>query len=491
MVRGLLLSLTTARAALPIVFLLLFAMACRVSLDPDMWWHLRLGQQTLETGEVVYADAFSHTRAGISHKNHSGLAQGIMLGFWSLGGHAGLTVYVCLLATAGMACLYRSGSGSIYSQGFALVFGAACAAAFWSPRPQMFTFFFAALLQMILYAAKRRHQDWLWLLPPLLWLWGNVHAGYVAGFFFIAAFLSGEALNRLLGLGRSSMPVPQLKKLLALTVAALVLLPLNPLGLDVFAVPLQTVRVAGLGSYIQEWQPLDFSAPPAWGMLILLALLLAALAGSRRRLDCTDVLLVGGTMLLALVSARNLSLFAIAATPVLSTNLAAFLRRKGWTLPRRELESPRRVIINLLLIIGVALGSLARFAQVTDAATVSAALARHFPVAALEHLPATPESGALFNSYNWGGYLIYHARQLPVFIDGRTDLYHDFLHEYAAAATGAETWRAIFARWRIGMVLIEREAGLAPRLEAAADWRRVYSDSLAVVFTRSSAAPEE
>ena len=66
--------LTTERAAVVIVHLLLLAMASRVAIDSDMWWHLRLGRQVYETGDFVYADSYSHTRAGKLHKNHSGLA---------------------------------------------------------------------------------------------------------------------------------------------------------------------------------------------------------------------------------------------------------------------------------------------------------------------------------------------------------------------------------------------------------------------------------
>lgn len=66
--------LTTERTAIVIVHLLLFALASRVAIDPDMWWQLRLGQQIVETGDFIYADNFSHTQTGKLHKYHSGPA---------------------------------------------------------------------------------------------------------------------------------------------------------------------------------------------------------------------------------------------------------------------------------------------------------------------------------------------------------------------------------------------------------------------------------
>jgi hypothetical protein len=40
-----------------------------------------------------------------------------------------------------------------------------------------------------------------------------------------------------------------------------------------------------------------------------------------------------------------------------------------------------------------------------------------------------PHDERMFNSYNWGGYLLWELPEYPVFIDGRTDLYDDELVE--------------------------------------------------------------
>ncbi len=484
-------SLTTERTAVAITFVLLLAMASRVAVDPDMWWHLPLGQRVFATGEYAYRDAFSHTLAGVRHLNHSGLGQALLAGFWSLGGHAGLTLFVNLFALGGMACLYKSGRGTIYMQSFVLVFAAACAATFWSPRPQMLTFFFSALLLFWLRQQKRGARDRLWLLPPLMWLWGNCHGGYLVGFLFISAFIVGEALNQLLGFGASVMPWRDIRRLTAAAVVAVALMPLQPLGFDVFAAPFDTLGIADLRSIIQEWKPPNFAEPSTWSFLILLIMLIAAMATSRRKLDCTEFLLLGGALLMALHAARHLSLFAVVATPIITTRFDALLCRKGWALPRRASESPKRVLINLLLIGAVGLATLLRFMAVTDAATVNGVLARNFPGDAVKHLETRQDRGNLFNSYNWGGYLIYHAPQYPVFIDGRTDLYRDLLPEYIAAVTESDAWRSVFTRWNVTLALIETGGMLAAQLDAAEGWRRVYRDDVASLYRLSSVAPSE
>lgn len=474
--------LTTERAAIAIVHLLLFAMASRVAIDSDMWWHLRLGQQIVETGDIVYADSYSHTQVGQPHLNHSGLAQILMFLCWRLGGHLGMTLFTALLAVAAMHFVYRAGRGSIYMQGFVLVLGAACAAAFWSPRPQMFTFLGAAILLYMLRRLQARGDGPLWPLPILMWLWANLHGGFIVGYLFIAGFLLGEGLKKFIGAADGGLATPVLRRLGAFTLLSLLLLPINPLRLSIYSAPVDTLAIPGLRSFIQEWQPPDFSQPITWSFVGLLAVLLFSFLASRRSFDLTAAILAGGTAVMALYSGRHLSLFAAAAVPVITTQLDDFLARQGWVLPRRNSESPARVALNLALIVLVAIGALAQLRYVSSANSVERALGLNYPLGALEFLAAESPDGKLFNSYNWGGYLIFHAPELPVFIDGRTDLYRNFLGEYTEAAFGGPRWRDVFERHKIGSALIERDSPLAARLEAADDWTLAYQDAVASVY---------
>ena len=476
--------LTIERTALMVLFVLLFAMASRAAVDPDMWWHIRLGQQSLATGEVVYADTFSYTHAGIVHKNHSGLAQMIMAVLWDYGGHGGMTLFVAALASAGMAFVYAASCGNTYLRAFVLVAGAACAAAFWSPRPQMFTFLFAAMFMHLLRRHRRGERTPVWILPILLWLWANLHGGYLIGFVFIALFLLGDILIRATGRGAACLTNRARRRLGATLLIALAILPLNPLGLDVFAVPFETLGIGGMRQYIQEWRSPDVAQPTTWPFLLLVALLLWSAWSSRLAFDFSEWLLVGVTLCMALYSARHLSLFAIAAAPVIAGQLDAALRRKGWTLARRDVETPARAALNLALISAVAMGVVAHFRYVTDDETVAQSLALNYPVAAIEVLKSAQLEGNIFNSYNWGGYLILNAPDYPVFIDGRTDLYRDFLPEYASAAFGGDNWKAVFEAWDINIALTETAGTLAARMEADGDWLVYHRDQLASVYVK-------
>lgn len=403
---------------------------------------------------------------------------------WQAGGHLGMTLFTAVLAVAGMHVAYRAGRGSIYMQGFVLVLGAACAAAFWSPRPQMFTFLGASIVLYALRRLQQRGDAPLWPLPLIMWVWGNLHGGFIVGYLFIGGFLLGEWLKHAVGPEDRALPTAPLRRLCGFTFLSLLLLPINPLGLSIYSTPFDTLAIPDLRNFIQEWQPPDFAQPVTWSFIVLVILLLFSVLASRRRLDTTAAILAGGTLAMALFSARHLSLFALTAVPVVTTRLDDLLTRNGWTLPRRSVESPGRVALNLVLIGLVVFGTLAQLRHLSSARTVEQVLALNYPLGALQFLKAESPEGRLFNSYNWGGYLIYHAPEFPVFIDGRTDLYRGFLGEYTSAAFGGPQWREVFARHDIGIALIESDSPLAARLAAADDWRLAYQDAVASVYLR-------
>ena len=478
--------LTTERSAQIIVFLLLFAMALRFSVDTDLWWHLRLGQQIVETGQAVYVDTYSWTTAETTHFNHSALAQVALYFLWRIAGHAGLSFFTAATAVTGLYFVYRAGSGSIYMQGFVLVVGATASAAFWSPRPQMFSFLFAALLLWLLLDFKHRGRDRIWWIVPLMWLWSNAHGGYLFGYVLIAAFVVGELLNALAKTGDKVIPLGGLRKMLLVGLLSLPILMINPLGTSVYVTPLKTLLMPELRQFIVEWQAPDLTQPITWGFTALMALVIAAVWSSRRRFDFTEWILLCGTGFMALTAARNVSFFAVCAVPVATWHLDDILERAGWRIPRRTVESLGRSAVNWLLVLLIAAGVILRAAYIVDTDAIHDHLTAVLPVEAVQYLNSQTYDGNMFNSYNWGGYLIYHLPDYRVFIDGRTDLYGDLLNEYHLVSSAYPEWKAKLDQRQIGFVLIETDGALAQALGADPDWRIDYQDIQASIFVRES-----
>jgi len=481
--------LTIERTAAIILFALLFALAARIPIDTDTWWHIRSGQYTLSQG-MIYTDPFSFSKAGEPWINHSWGAQIILNMVWQVGGNFGLSVYVAALATAGMYMVYRMSSGSVYLRAFALVIGAATAAVFWSPRPQMLSFFLSTVILYLLFLHKRRKIDRLWLIPVIMGIWGNLHAGFSIGFIFLFGSIAGEILGHILNLnGEYIVPWAGVRKLILVTLVSVAALVINPYGLQMLAVPFQTLSIGALQNFIQEWNSPNFHERQTWPFVFLLLGLLGAVGASKKRLDWTDFVLVSGTAFMGLLAGRNIAVFAVVATPILTEHLDSILTERGWVIQPMRRVTPRMARLNVILVAVVLLGSLLKVLLVLDTKTVTQAQEDYLPVKVTAHLAAERPAGPMFNSYNWGGYMMYYLPNEKVFVDGRTDLYGDeFLsNDYLKTATGAPGWRDTLDRYGINLVAVEASSGLARNLREEPGWTLNYEDKMAVVFVRRAA----
>ncbi len=490
--------LTPQRLTLAILFVLIFAMAVRVPTDTDTWWHIRSGQYIAEQGRPPTTDPFSHTRYGQPWIDHSWGAQLVLYGVYELfgggiaagaPGNVGLALYMAALATVGMAFVYGMSEGDVYVRAFALVLGTATAAVFWSPRPQMFSFALGALVLYLLHLYKRRHRDRLWLVSPLIALWANVHGGFAIGFIFLVGFLVGEALGNLFGEADDPHVVRwgRLRKVALVTLVAVPAVALNPYGVQMLAYPFRTVNIGVLQDFIQEWASPNFHERQTWPFIALLLGTLGMAALSRPRIDWTDLTLVSGTAAMALMSGRNMSVFAIAATPALTRHLSAWLAERGWHVRPQRAVPTAQGWLNVALLALVLLGALGKIAAALDPQVVRAAQEERFPVQLAAFLRETPPPGRMFNSYNWGGYLMFAAPNVPVYVDGRTDLYDDaFLRQYLNIVLLREGWAEALDAQGVDFVAIEAQSVLATMLRTMSErWaERQFDGGRSALFVR-------
>jgi hypothetical protein len=93
----------------------------------------------------------------------------------------------------------------------------------------------------------------------------------------------------------------------------------------------------------------------------------------------------------------------------------------------------------------------------------------------------------MFNSYNWGGYLIWHLwPDYLVFVDGRTDLYGDeLLRQYLQVRFAQPGFQEVFDVHSIDFVLTEAEGFTDNFLTLDDDgWSLAYADDVAVIYMR-------
>jgi hypothetical protein len=272
-----------------------------------------------------------------------------------------------------------------------------------------------------------------------------------------------------------------------MTVACFLAAVINPNGPELWIYPFFTLGSGAMQQYIQEWQSPNFHLNIFWPFAALLGIGVLSFIFSRKRAAWTDIILFVGTGAAGLLSARHIPLFAIVASPIIARYLLVSLAGSR-LYPILSGQSTTQMtgrlqLLNwLILIIGVLVAVIWVFNKTQQN---EVAIMKQFPVSAVDYLE---ESGLDqhrgYNSYNWGGYLIW--RGIPVFVDGRADVYGDeFLHFYRQTFDLTSRWREPLNEYEVDYVLMESNHSLFSLLAASDEWKQAYSDEVAAVYIRA------
>jgi hypothetical protein len=413
-------------------------------------------------------------------------------------GPGGLNVWVAAMVTLAFFFIYGSLSGGLFLRAFATVLAAAASGVYWAARPYMWSFVVSALFIYILEQVRwHGHTRLLWWLPAIMLVWANSHPGFAVGFILLAIYAADFAGSWLAGRWqrrRLRIRAADLRRAWAewgrtfVLVAAAMLLAvcINPSGPIMLRYPFDTLSMGVLGSYIQEWQSPNFHEARIIPFGILLGLALVTLAASKSRVVFGDLLLLGVFGGMSLLAARNIALFALAAPVVLTRYAAPVLEEldKEYNVLRGQRSRPFKGqrALNAGIFVTLLLAVAAKASLVLPAEANWNAIERNLPLGAVRYLSEHQPSGLMFNSYNWGGFLIWELPEYPVFADGRTDLYGDeLLGEWLSIANAEDGWQAKLQGRGVRLVLLEPSWALS-KLLPAEGWQLLYADELSVLY---------
>jgi hypothetical protein len=503
--------LTTRRLLVAVLFVAIFVMVASRGqpADTDTWWHLKSGQLMWQTGQLLKTDPFSHTAAGQPWIDHGWLVQVMLWPIYQTAGLAGLALWLAAMVTAAFALVYLQCEGRPFVAAFVTLLAAVASSVIWAVRPQIVSFLLAAVIAFLLYSYKRSgNSRTLWPIPLLVALWANCHAGFVVAFILMGCYLVSETLNGLTrpaavpgasGRATEARPMALLVVMLASVPAVLI----NPNTGKMIPYAYQTVSIGPLQAFIQEWSAPDLHNLQLQPFIWLLLLTMAAMGLSRRRADWTDLVLMGVFGYMGLLAVRNVALFALVAAPILARHATAALDelalvpRLSWLgMLTHTLSSPRprksiAVLNTALLVVVLAAAAVVVGLSLTRMQDPDV-WGEGLPVQAADYMRGHDMPGQMFNTYNWGGYLIWTLYpDQPVFIDGRTDLYAfgGVLDDYVQVHLARPGWREVLGKYQVGHIITERGGLLATVLDETEDWQEVYSDGPAAIYIRAGAAP--
>jgi hypothetical protein len=444
--------------------------------EPDFFWHLRYGQWMLEHGAIPSTDFFSWTHHGAPYLMTQWLGELVIGWSYNQGGFTGTLVMSVTCSALIYLCCWRAASlhvdrltASILTVMNGTIFILS------SARPQIFTFLGTAWTMLLIagFLADRRKLRSLWWMVPTAALWVNLHGGYIVAIALLGICFVGQlvehAINKTLRSAR--LALAEFALIICCTLGATCL---NPWGWHaweslIMISQLQSSRV------IVEWQSVSLFTDV--GSLYLLAVLpyVGLLIAAKRLPNLPELLLAGFAVLFGALANRQIAICA-AIMPCLTASLlreTGFLNRIDQTQPelQRLIRRSRATLVAVTLIATATWWPLQKLALRNVDQTLSA----RYPVAASEFLIKHGLTSRLVNDPSASSYLIH--RNIPVFVDGRMDLYGDeFFFSWYLASKAAPGWDTFLAKWSPNALLLRVDTALRQAALATGEWCQVYED---------------
>jgi hypothetical protein len=479
----------------------------------DFWWHLKVGEVILTSGEIPRVDLFSFTRAGSPFIHQNWLGEVLYYLTYQMGGLPlliSLNAVLLLLAFAPILHLCLEAGGGQRVSILCSFVAAIVLGFFGSMRPQSYSFVLFAWFYWILWAYRDRRRDYLWALPLLMVVWVNLHGAFVLGLGMIALVLVTEAVRRAVGGPQDDTLAPSaLSKLGLILLVTVLACMVNPQGYGVFAYVRQLQVDPSSQQFVTEWQVPDvkelagiltFYGPFFIALLVFLY--------ARSPLNLTELGLFLAFSVFGLGARRNGIWFALIVAPMVARhvsrprvpNLADKLHVKSYlrTLVRRQEQwqagmRPNRYVLNWMILACLLLFTVILSPWVRPNLKMkrlsSPLVDRGTPVGAVDYIEKHRLVGNIFHPQAYGDYLIWRLwPQQRSFVDGRVHLYDESLVRDYILVFQDDRWDSRLAKYDIEYLLLpkgdESSKLIVEDARGSTSWTLLYEDNLSVLFQK-------
>jgi hypothetical protein len=454
--------------------------------DYDLWWHLKLGESLVANWRIPSVDTFSYTAFGRSQFAGEWLGDGIIFLTFKLGGFPGLNLLKTVLLLITFYFIYILSREQAGRQGgylpaavitlvivlFAIRFRLFV-------RPYLFSL---PLLSIFLYLLDRWRSGnkgkAIFCLPVLMLFWANMSVGAVFGLFVLGVAALLELVEQ-----RS----PRLLSVLGLTILASLVNPesykLYTLAIDLTSDPYRAL--------IGEYQPITRDILFGSGLRYTLCFQVLAVGSLLYFIFCRgwknffQLVIFVFFLYESFRQVRLVELFSIVAAPCFAGLLANVLT--GIPAIPERFRQLGNIMAALLILTLVPLTVLNSKVYAFGAGPKENA----FPEGAIRFMDLQGIKGKMFNSYGYGGYLIWRAPDRPVFIDGRyRRLYTPAEYgEYKGILENAGKWQAAEQKYGFDYAVLEYDLmsrRFPAHLPDNKEWALVYWDNCSLVYLKRS-----
>lgn len=448
------------------------AVALQVSSDPDLWGHLRYGQDFLATLTAPSGDIYSFT-SDRPWVNHEWLTEALLAFVYRPGGTIALAILAAALVLAALAIArWSARRGGVAGWRLevltAAVFMLGVAPLTQTLRPQAISApLFVALLALMRELDRGRYRL-AFALPLLFLAWANLHGAWVMAGAALAIWTCVRAVQ-----------IPSQRVRLALIGAGAVSAAatlVNPYGVELWRFLFETVRFAR--SDIVEWgslrdTPIMFLP---WTATVAIALLALARARREHLANFAVCLFLGSAsfQVIRLVPFFSLSVLVLLA-PLLAGSSApvrARLDARGWA---------GVLIVWMICVASSTIGSVPVGCLQTRGSFFIDEQAASF-------LRENEATGRLVVWFDWGEYVSWHfGPALKVSMDGRRETVYSaaFLRSHNAFYRNESSARDFLERLSPDYVWLPKSVRVSPMI-AGWGWTPIFETGSSTVWTRGN-----
>lgn len=525
----------------------------------DLGRHIKNGEILLhspwpEKWQLLHTNFYSYTEPGHEFVNHHWLSGVIFYFIHQTSGFKGLSVFYIATVCLAFFLFYhvaKKRAGSAVASILAVLVLPIIASRT-EIRPEGFTYLLMAIFFWMLWhwRAGKINLKWLFLLPPLMLLWVNLHIGFIFGFVILGAFFLEELIKDLqFKVKNKNYKVLFYRSRLLLIVGILSALAglANPFFIKGLLYPLNIFRAYGY--MIVENQSVMFLERLGMGQTLYFGLFkfLLGLAGASfvirfilslipsersesrnplnldaryKMLDTKDkgfldpsqsllarndrkeagddkrhnwkafpyheFLLLATAGFLALLATRNFPIFGLLFLPITAANIKSLLP---------NFRHPAyRLLPALIAVVVIIFGSF-RFWESYSLKKANFGLGLMPGVnAAAEFFKKEKIKGPIFNNYDIGGYLIYELYPGKVFTDNRPEAYSidHFQKDYIPMQQDKVKWEELDEKYKFNVIFFSHRDltpwGQAFLISTVNDpeWAPVFADQYNIIFAKKN-----
>ena len=225
-------------------------------------------------------------------------------------------------------------------------------------------------------------------------------------------------------------------------------------------------------------------------IMCVFVVFLAILMFTKTKIRLCDLFMLGGLCYLMLASRRQITMFALMGSIILSRIITDLMERYDKGAVERMLKAASKVIVVFVITIGVLVFSYNMAKPKFDDEYIDES---SYPVQACDYIIENIDLGKakFYNEYNYGSYMLF--RGIPVFIDSRADLYapefngrEDIFMDFINTSSIGQFYEDTFEKYGITHVICYSNSKMNMIIEKTQDsnYKELYKDNHFVIYER-------